>query len=114
MTLDEVTAMTDEQVRIKVAELLGWRPYSANKNEDPDELWLLNTYSNVLPKYHSDLNACREMEDTMSHRNKRLFVVQLSYVLSPAISPQSFRLIHATARQRCEAFILTRSYNEES
>ena len=105
MTLEQVKQLSDEQIRIKVAELLGWRPYSANKNKDPKELWLRDTYSNVLPKYSTDLNACHEMEETLNDSQKDNFEYVLGIVIGSGRERWRWHLLHATARQRCEAFI---------
>jgi len=98
MTLEEIRALNDEERTLQVAKLVG-------RTKPKGTVW-------TFPDYATDLNACHEMEEAMSHKDKMLYVAQLSFILSPSRSPQSFRMLHATAKQRCEAFILTRGTDD--
>lgn len=88
MNITEIKAMTDEELRIKVAELLGVMPPS------------VACYGmSEVPNYPADLNACHEMEKALLGDNWHDYAALLK-------STAQFRW-HATARQRCEAFVAT-------
>ncbi len=55
------------------------------------------------PDYFRNLNAVHELEEKLDDSQKMLYVAKLSQILSPSKFPQSFRILHATAEQRCEA-----------
>ena len=61
-----------------------------------------------LKDYLNDLNACHEMENTLGKDIIRLFAFMLAQVLktTPTVDlDDQFANIHATAAQRCEAFL---------
>lgn len=140
LTLDEVKNLTDEELRLKVAEICGWtemRKTVTHITFDEDERpcwWVgrtpdhtLNTRHGgaiyeymgaeaicIVPDYPNDLNAMREAEE-------KLGVGYFGYarVLAWNVHGKErveknglndgvlFDCIHATARQRAEAFVLT-------
>lgn len=104
--------MTDEQINIKIAGLCGW---TFDPEELPDYPWFDKEGEGYkhCPNYAADLNACHEFEKTLAVVQQALFVSKLSQILTPILFPQSFRIIHATARQRCEAFLRVHSQWEE-
>lgn len=99
--------MTPEKIQIAMAEVCEWK-----RTEWADV--------DVLPDYPNDLNAVHEAEEMLTPEQR----VNYSYHLSQLI-PQNencgpfepggpdlmvysaFDLIHATALQRCEAFLRT-------
>lgn len=121
MTLEEINKLTEKELRIKVAKLLGWTlihtdhewqefgeyPYDAVVGMPKGGVFVGSASYDELPEYTSDLNACRKMEETLDTRDQMMYVARISEILSPAVCPQSFRMLHATARQRCEAFVMT-------
>lgn len=93
MTHATVRAMTDEQLRIRVAELLEF-----------DEVWEKDgVIVDILdpPDYQHDLNACHEMEESLSQSKRGAYVRRLR-----ASGISDFGTCCATARQRCEAFVI--------
>jgi hypothetical protein len=110
MTLEQVKALADEELRIKVAELLGWRNIRIDFSyfDYQDDTGLIANdkigYTLPLPDYPRDLNACHEMENS-----------SLDFKQSPKYNEWLFEIAcregwhpeRATARQRCEAFVLT-------
>lgn len=101
--------MTQEQKQIKLAEAAGWRLFSSF-----DNLWAppkrgveYDCDAYPLPDYFNDLNAVHELEEELDDSQKMLYVAKLSQILSPSKFPQSFRILHTTAEQRCEALGLT-------
>jgi len=101
MTSEEYDKLSDEEIRIKVAECAGktctcrgslfGTGYTGCEIHDPDE----NNYLN-------DLNACHEFEDhliaTLHEAGWREYSSHFYGHTRP---------IRATARQRCKAFVLT-------
>jgi hypothetical protein len=127
--------MTQEQKRIKLAEAAGIQvkkfryqiPYHGNTSiwrkgflseqdaiisREQDKPWVeseVEPYNDLFacPDYFKDLNAVHEAEEELDDSQKMLYVAKLSQILSPSKFPQSFRILHATAEQRCEALGLT-------
>lgn len=94
--------MTPDQINGAIAEECGWKfdlisgykcwrlPIGEATNADP-------------PSYHSDLNACAEMEATLTKHERYLyikFIADTKYKLDDA-----WDYVHATSPQRCEAFL---------
>ena len=93
--------MTDEEIRIKVTELLGWYIADAKNGlgvAHGQAIWPHTV--KPLPNYPQDLNACHEMEKAMGHGEQWWYVGLLQGKLGDLWG-------FATARQRCEAFIKT-------
>jgi hypothetical protein len=103
--------LTDEQIRIAIAEACGWmdcRFWRGNRNDDPVGTAPDGGINTILPDYPNDLNAMHEAEkaldinlDTPDSPRYRY-----SHFLYAICRPeqQPFR---ATARQRAEAFLRT-------
>jgi hypothetical protein len=95
--------MTQEQKQIKLAEVQGILSHDKH-----GPLFHTKTgYVRDCPDYFNDLNAVHELEEKLDDSQKILYVAKLSQILSPSKFPQSFRILHATAEQRCEALGLT-------
>jgi hypothetical protein len=109
--------MTQEQKRIKLAEVAGWKPYPS-ENVGPaarffnGDIWFRHAESYTiatpeqLPDYFNDLNAVHELESTLGEKQTRLYAFILAQVLdtSPTVDlDDQFLNIHATAAQRAEA-----------
>ena len=106
--------MTDEEIRIKVAELLGFTEiydgiiddhYGANV----DYYGLIGKdkvgYIVDLPDYLFDLNACHEMVETLRKEDDSKWYDFRKHLMDECGSVMN--AIQATERQRCEAFIKT-------
>ena len=116
--------MTDDQINTVIASLQGWtkinevdrgrgvhpeftnaKDYLGRPMEDPPT-W-------EIPDYCKDLNAMHEAEKTLDYEQAEIFEDEL-YDLSKKDSeemdyplPWRFACVHATARQRAEAFLKT-------
>jgi len=103
--------MNDEQLRIAVAEALGWtyaKPaYSRVLNVhavvglDPDG------ERRTTPNWPADLNACHQFEKTLSRDQQQEYVRQLIKLFKEPLPLMDFNfaMLNATARQRCEALL---------
>ena len=116
MTLQEIQAMTDDEIRVRVAELMGWTHVWRGEHSG-----ILTGYApqnggeRVPPNYPADLNACASFEATFISDYER--AVKYSWNLLRAIRlevPEDaddlnldycWHIAHATARARCEAFL---------
>lgn len=123
--------LTDEEIRIKVAESRGW-------TREPTDIqglygWIspqggfAGRYHHPempepyegdpsVPNYPKDLNACAEFEATLTDEEQQEYFYQLNEEVG-LVSPRSpawllewsvFKLVTATARQRCLAFLKTK------
>lgn len=123
--------MTPEQIRVAVAEELGWRMVEGTLAFPPKTLideWLASLPKEQadqvmavdyceIPNYDSDLNACHEMEKSLTNEQIQRYSEQLSKIVVPLkalfppfVNPPATRYIwHATPIQRCEAFLRVRN-----
>lgn len=127
-----------------IAEICGWRNIVAGINHDPDsdEFQFLSGYApwrNIpdwvgnktvdsfldrVPDYVNDLNAMHEAEKLFANDSDRRVVYMLhlkEVVLTPHVARQNgldnacpFRVAHATAAQRAEAFLRTLNLWDDS
>lgn len=107
--------MTDEEIRIAIAEDQGWQ-FIDSTVISPIGVRFHRCEAMELacgiPDYLNDLNACAEFEKTLKGNahssavtdDERKYRDELAKVMGCAWY-QSARLIFATARQRCEAFL---------
>jgi hypothetical protein len=89
--------MTDEQINQQIAEACGWAVFASTRPSD-----LLN--------YCNCLNAMHEAEKGLGKKQVRSYALTLAQILdtSPTVDlVDQFLNIHATARQRAEAFLRT-------
>jgi hypothetical protein len=111
--------MTDNDLRIKVAKLRGWTRIGPGHDcvngrqvdvlvgytpkDDPDDR------VTVIPDYPNDLNACHGFEKTLTDPARRfLYEVTLHELnMKHGLNISVWETVHATARQRCEAFVET-------
>lgn len=122
--------MTDEQMRVKIAEACGLEPVTMPFNPNEVEVghngqWFAPVAAayfrklypkgmtpKVIPDYPNDLNACHEMEKVLD-RAKDLCpgmevpLTQYDQYWGALTEVTKGDIIHATARQRCEAFLKT-------
>lgn len=128
MNMEQVKAMTDEELRIKVAELCGWTHEPLDPKRD-NAIWCVHWYPpkttidseegnwwkgfGAVPNYPFDLNAMQEAEKSLKGRVKNsdlwmdeLYVRNLVEVIG-CMPLSRTHLVRATARKRAEAFVLT-------
>lgn len=111
MTREDYAKLTEEEKRIKVAELCGYHNVQRyffdleNRNDLGGKLTKKRTVSPVLiPDYLNDLNAMHEAEKVMTPDQMSVYVSRLAFIcLHDAMEDSAF----ATAAQRAEAFVLT-------
>lgn len=97
--------MTNEEIRIKVAEAMGWEVISdtlcnvkPDKNGDPEIEPIA-----PLPNYPEDLNACAEFEKMMTDEEHNRY---RAHLYGMTFNPRE--CFSATARQRCLAYLKTK------
>jgi hypothetical protein len=99
--------MTDKQINEAIAEACGWK---LEKN-----YWLTpegcEAFSWDIPDYCSDLNAMHEAEKVLVGRDGEFCIYLTSFNLTLVGYEAA---IHATARQRAEAFLRTLGKWEET
>jgi hypothetical protein len=89
--------MTNEQINIAIAEACGWTHIAFNRgwiNAGDGETQC------VIPDYCNDLNAMHEAEKVLNKKQWVAYGRELSRL-------NVFPMVHATARQRAEAFLRT-------
>lgn len=101
--------MTDNDLRVKVAELCGWE--RGPKKEIKCGLWFpvmscwhkkcdKDNWQDEPPNFPHDLNACHEMEEALTSQQLYDYSESLWYECAGFVEA-----VRATARQRCEAFV---------
>ena len=117
--------MTDRYINVKVAELLGWKHTGTQRDFHGADWKYLGKHPKskrirVMPNYCNDLNACAEFEAGMTDVEIGYYAASIQKIsmltLVGYISMNESRdlhklgkLIRATARQRCLAFIAVRT-----
>jgi hypothetical protein len=103
--------MTDEQINIAIAEVCGWsvvsdtlcNVYPNSRTGEPE----LNPVA-PLPDYCQDLNAMHEAERALTESGVNAWWAYVAYINRYNATPFGVETaVHATARQRAEAFLRT-------
>lgn len=135
--------MTDEQINIKIALILGLEVcndpsgpidprnpkircnrkvfYTSSASAVRRRNWPNSAHVRIIPNYASDLNACHEFAAWLDPEQQIQFAVELrSIVLEnthkawwDATAIEVFQITNATALQRCEAFLRIHGQWEE-
>lgn len=130
MTREEVQRLSDEELRIKVAELCGWRGGERGEWTDPEgehqqalyptggafgKLFGHSKYDREVPDdYPHDLNAMHEAEKLLDGNERGMEASRaMLYKGTLANICGDPCPIHATAAQRAKAFVLTMAKLEE-
>lgn len=119
MTPQQAAALTDEEIRVKVAELEGWHvgivggqcnwhPEHGGKNRQ------LGGPCAGLPDYSRDLNAIFEAENAIIEKQPSQYqrremeeLIDLNIMKVMRSTSGTRPTTRATARQRCEALLVT-------
>lgn len=111
----KVAKLTDEQIRLEIAGLLGWNRPKNVVNEFWDKAnplmfcspTALMYYGNAktIPDWTSDLNAMGEAEKAMTEKQKTVYLTLLSEKVVRDGANHGWCWGFATARQRAEAFV---------
>lgn len=104
MTLKEIQALSDEDLRIKVAELCGYERFD-NATAWWHPISRCSRTLRQLPKYTEDLNAVHEAALAVIHSD--VYRRRRYYQTLDLITGDSWNTVDATARQRAEAFVRT-------
>lgn len=116
--------LTDEEIRIKVAEAMEWTPTPEGR-WTKDQAGLAPPYFDTcqLPNYPADLNACAEFEKTLTDEERIAYVLYLNASHETAdifypdpterkwqrkVASEAFCLVTTTSRQRCLAYLKTK------
>jgi hypothetical protein len=105
--------MTDNEQRIVIAEACGWREVVLLGGQVLGFPCLDSYLSREVPDYLNDLNAMHEAEKTLNGNHQRIANYQDALIrvvgitgFGPFGTIENW-LLHATARQRTEAFLRT-------
>lgn len=115
-TLEQLNAMSDTDLQVIVAIMNGWRPSIAGNwawqmiPPDGDGFHVQN-----CPKYSTDIATAYELEASVpaqfyeKYTNTLASVLGASHIIgnNPTSPEFVFAMIHASARVRCIAWILT-------
>lgn len=115
MKSNEVKNLSDNELRIKVAELIGYVDIVKSDTNCYGEAWdgyegALHGLPRDIPDYCHDLNAMHEAERCLGVDNIGIYEMHLSNIAGGGYGIAV--CWGATARQRAEAFILTMDTNE--
>lgn len=97
------------KLRIRVAELCGWeKDIGVGRNNTEIITWHHSSSGlfyneNQLPDYPNDLNACREFEETIRGHSDTRWSIYCDHLAE--LTESLHEAIHATAEQRCRAFV---------
>ena len=122
LTRDEILAATKEELRIAIAKQLGC---SVSWNRDGHPICDCDTDFGVWPHWDSthkdgrlydwpnDIEAVYALEEQFTdYTSRRRYWSNLSRVVSPSAaasdSERGWALLHATAEQRCRAWMLVK------
>lgn len=99
--------MTDEQINIEIAKALGWRDVRPNAGWIPDGVKpgfpeCANPARFEIPDYTLDLNSMHEAEKLLNEDQWSEYGDQIEMMKNPVKG-----WLHATARQKAEAFLKT-------
>jgi|Laugresu1bdmlbdd_1035124.scaffolds.fasta_scaffold08362_4 pterin-4a-carbinolamine dehydratase len=113
--------MTDEQINIAIAEACGWRLIFKTKiRQYGRPPWKIDGCRKRIPDFCNDLNAMNEAEKVLDYEQSEVFSDKVADIVQAVNHemdypfPWHFARIHATARQRAEAFLRTLGKWEES
>jgi hypothetical protein len=103
--------MNKEKQRILIAEACGWEmAHPGIRGSGYFKSGMTVRFEGDLPDYLNDLNDCHEMENVLTLDQQERFVCVLDRMLHGGRASdlsECFVSLHATAAQRCEAFLRT-------
>lgn len=126
MTREELDKLTPEEKKARIAQAIGWKNVRCDKggniflgepdddfNRDVEEHkkhglcgFPRKPHRERVPNYLNDLNSCHDFEKTLKREQESPYIRNLMRLTnSPSCS--HWDCAHATATQRCEAFLLT-------
>lgn len=113
MTQEEIAKLSDKELRIRVAELDGWKYEACHCGvcRGVDKVWCRKgdpayfDYTDSLPDFPQDLNAMNKLERALDEKQMDSYCNALFDVIP--LPHFAYQAITATARQRAEAFVFT-------
>lgn len=120
--MKKASELTDDELRILIAEDQGWQKLEAGFYGE-QECWFRNETKGehvvmLPPNYPKDLNAIHEAERSLSEEDKYWYAEVLCNLANPKCGKMACvnnpepgmypGLVHATARQRAEAYVITK------
>lgn len=115
--------MTPEEQRIKIAELCGWTKIKEVESSWPPDMGLPKEWIGYppdypgpnephiafseVPNYPEDLNACADMEATLSKYELDIMDLELWKISRKETGDMTWR---ATAARRCGAFLKVKGF----
>lgn len=109
--------MTNEEKRIKISEVCGWKITQLSVNSENDDVSItppgmeLNTWRDVnveIPDYFNDLNAMHETEKVLDEDGMAIYEALLYRICGvdpmTIFARETFKVFSATAAQRAESF----------
>ena len=92
--------MTDEQINQRIAEACGWEDCNGYIGKPPTKK--MDQYNRSLPNYAGCLNAMHEAEKIlMAYQQTATYSDKMIKIVGYG----TFDSVHATARQKAEAFL---------
>lgn len=122
MTIEELSKLSDEDLRLECASLCGWRKMTKEEFKIHGVDWINDLSREVashydLPMYPQNLNAMAKAEETLSEQGRADYADELFALTDPVyqtgvtedgvpdLATDMCKWLTATARQRCIAFI---------
>lgn len=99
--------MTNEEIRIKVAESLGWEGVRGETGYPTPRARELGDYQ-AVPNYPESLDCCAEFEAKMVTGDRATYREHLAQICDSDFHAEthwSTCSVHANARQRCLAYL---------
>lgn len=106
MTREKWAKLSAKEQRIKVAELCGFTNIGESNLDIEFCLWGISPDTKQwkeIPEYLSDLNAMHEAEKMLQDDKQEIYAGNI--IITCGF--QGYKIAHATAAQRAEAFVLT-------
>jgi hypothetical protein len=116
MNLKQIQALSNKELNVRVAELLGWKSAMLNVGvhhekvlcwRSPTSMWMTEGDGSYgMPNWCENLNAMHEAENNLTGPQQGVFGDHLDWIAQKNGAPLRW-MWNATARQRAEAFVLT-------
>ena len=106
--------MTDQEINIAIAEACGWESIWKDDRGNMRGFHMqhgADGNKRLVPFYITDLNAMHEAEKVLREMQTMTYIDRLGEIVSQGMGDGSYgeiwNMLHATARQRAEAFLRT-------
>jgi hypothetical protein len=102
--IPKLSDLSSEQKRVLCAELAGWKLIESGWCAPGD------CHGSTLPNFLHDLNACHELEKTLSEEQQEEYGYQFLQIVEKewrsTVGKHGFQVAHATAAQRTDAILV--------